>query len=186
MICCSLRTFHHQVSNYWWLAINYVIPPQKSQEITRVFFSLSGALLPQPCTYSAMWDLNLNSPDPRASSDNLLSRHAICVKDKENVRCHPQAVATDSLQLTYTLLYVYSGRLEEHSCQGTPLCSRWLQMLLIMHSLEEGQQPESTLWWCQPWGTPTKNCLVSFQNVHYIHFSIILSPKHSVSVNQCW
>lgn len=159
MICCSLWTFHHQVSNYWGrLALNYVIPPQKSQEIT-CFFPLSGALQPQPCMCSAMWDLNLNSPDPRASSDNLLSQHAIFVKDKENVRCHRQAVATDSLQLTYTLLYVYSGRLEEHSCQGTPLCSRWFQMLLIMHSLEEGQQPDSTLWWCQPWGTPTKNCL---------------------------
>lgn len=42
--------------------------------------------------------------------------------------CHPRAVAPDSLQLTYTLLYVYRRWLVEHGCQGTPLCSRWLAL----------------------------------------------------------
>ena len=56
-------------------------------------------------------------------------------KDKENVHCHPRAVAKDSSRLTYTLLYVYRGWLVEHGCQGTPVIQMaGFQMLLIMHT----------------------------------------------------
>jgi len=65
-------------------------------------------------------------PNPEAISDNLLSSHAIFMKDMENVHCHPQAVATDAFWLTYTLPYVYRGWLLEYGCQGTSLWSRWL------------------------------------------------------------
>ncbi len=87
------------------------------------------------CHWGALWlrtlpsfwlcESNLNSWGPQASSDNLLSHHAICIRDKQNVHCYPQALTTNSLQLSHTLLYVYREWLVEQGCQGTLVCSIW-------------------------------------------------------------
>jgi len=57
-------------------------------------------------------------------------------KGKEKVRCHPLAVAKDSLRLTYTLLYVYRGRLSGAWLpRNSPVFQKAdFQMLLIAHT----------------------------------------------------